>query len=67
MPSFPLPLYKMDIDIIALCDSREMEGVDHVQESTGKGKHINGLFENPPLRNVMVRSVCERGIEGNNS
>jgi hypothetical protein len=44
----------MDMDIIALCDSREMEGVDHVQEATGKGKHINGLFENPPLRDVMV-------------
>lgn len=43
----------MDMDIIALCDSREMEGMDHVQESIGKDKLINGLFENPPLRDVM--------------
>lgn len=51
----------MDMDIIALCDSREMEGVDHVQEATGKGKHINGLFENPPLRDVMVKREGEEG------
>lgn len=56
----------MDMDIIALCDSREMEGMDHVQESIGKDKLINGLFENPPLRDVMVSSVCERGRAGNN-
>lgn len=58
-PSLPPYQKQMGMDVIALCDSREMKGVDHVRE-TGGGKHISGFFQNAPLLDMAV----SRGREG---
>jgi hypothetical protein len=48
------------MDILALCDSRELRGVDHVSLGRReKGKHVSGRFENPPLRAIKVRAARE--------